>query len=216
MTDPETNATPTPSPKRASAAAQREATRALAYGGMAVALSSVLSLVVVFSMPQGGSVTAASMLPAVFFALAFGLRWGVLAGLALGLVQMLLPGAYMVHPLQALLDYPLAFASLGVAGLFALPAKKRTESPELLRRVARLPLWAPVAGTFAAMALRTLFHVLSGVVFFASYAPEGQDVWLYSLAYNGSYMLPEAVVTTVLLTAFLAALRRAWRTPSVL
>ncbi len=63
---------------------QRESTRALAYGGMAVALSTVLSLIVVWKMPQGGTVTAASMLPMIFFALAFGVRWGVLAGTVFG------------------------------------------------------------------------------------------------------------------------------------
>jgi len=166
---------------------------------------------VVWKQPQGGTVTAASMLPLVFFALAFGLRWGVLAGAVFGLLQMALPGAFLVHPVQVVLDYPLAFAALGLAGLFSVPGPKRAENVDLLRRVGSLPIWAPVAGTFLAMAARTLMHVLSGVVFFASYAPEGQSVWLYSLVYNGSYMLPEAVVTTVLLTVFLTGLRRTYR-----
>ncbi len=202
-----------PTPPIRSVQQQRESTRALAYGGMAVALSAVLSLIVVWKMPQGGTVTAASMLPLVFFALAFGVRWGVLAGTVFGGIQLLLPGAFLVHPVQVLLDYPLAFAALGLAGVFALPAAKRAESPELLRRVARLPLFAPVLGTLLAMAARTLCHVLSGVVFFALYAPEGQNVWLYSLVYNGSYMIPEAVVTAALLTVFLTGLHRAWKRP---
>lgn len=205
------NAT-TPSPAH-TVQQQRETTRALAYGGMAIALATVLSLIVVWKMPQGGTITAASMLPLIFFALAFGVRWGILAGSVFGGIQLLLPGAFLVHPVQVVLDYPLAFAALGLAGLFALPAAKRAESPELLRRVARLPLFAPVLGTLLAMTARTLCHVLSGVVFFASYAPEGQAVWLYSLVYNGAYMLPEALVTAGLLTAFLTGLRRTWKHP---
>jgi thiamine transporter len=209
-------ANPAPDPKSrtpgpSAVQAQRESTRALAYGGMAIALATVLSLIVVWKMPQGGTITAASMLPLVFFALAFGLRWGVLAGAVFGLLQMALPGAFLVQPVQVLLDYPIAFAALGLAGLFSLPGPKRAENVDILRRLGALPLWTPVAGTFLAMAARTVAHVLSGVVFFASYAPEGQDVWLYSLVYNGSYMLPEAVVTTILLTVFLTGLHRAYK-----
>jgi len=203
-----------PNPKRPAPnplQAQRESTRALAYGGMSIALATVLSLIVIWRLPQGGTITAASMLPLVFFALAFGLRWGILAGTVFGLLQMALPGAFLVHPVQVLLDYPLAFAALGLAGLFSVPGPKRAENTDLLRRLGSLSLWAPVAGTFLAMAARTLAHVLSGVVFFASYAPEGQNVWLYSIVYNGSYMLTEAIVTTVLLTVFLTGLHRAYK-----
>jgi thiamine transporter len=98
------------------------------------------------------------------------------AGAVAGLLQLIL-GGYVVHPLQALLDYPLAFGVLGLAAL----------TPR--------PLWLGLTlGTF----LRLVCHVLSGVVFFASYAPEGTNVWLYSTVYNGSYMLPNLGLSIIL------------------
>jgi len=90
-----------------------------------------------------------------------------------------------VHPVQFLLDYPVAFGALGLAGLFR---------------------GTPWLGVVVGGAGRFVAHFLSGVVFFAQYAPRGTSPWTYSAAYNGSYMLPEVVVSVVLTLLVLRAL----------
>ncbi|MGE5584784.1 MAG: energy-coupled thiamine transporter ThiT [Bacillota bacterium] len=144
--------------------------------GVAVALAAVLSIIRVFRMPQGGSISL-EMVPIFYVALRRGAGTGILAGLVLGMVKLVLE-PYVVHPLQFLMDYPLAFAALGLAGFFS-----------------RVPL----AGVLVGGAGRFLLHVLSGVVFFSSYAPEGSSVWVYSLTYNATYMVPEVVIAMVVM-----------------
>lgn len=144
--------------------------------GAAVALAAVLSLIRVFRMPQGGSISL-EMVPIFYVALRRGGGTGILAGLVLGMVKLVLE-PYVVHPLQFLMDYPLAFAALGLAGFFP---------------------GAPLVGVLVGGAVRFLLHVLSGVVFFASYAPEGSNVWVYSLTYNATYMVPEVVIAMLVM-----------------
>jgi thiamine transporter len=161
--------------------------------GVAVALAFALDQVTLFRMPQGGSVTAGSMIPVLFIALRWGTRAGILTGVAFGLLQMLLakPG-YIVHPVQAALDYPVAFGLLGLAGLAAGTTVRRA--------------WA---GTALALAARAAAHILSGVVFFAQYAPEGQHPVVYSIVYNAGYMVPEIVISAILLSILLPVLTKA-------
>lgn len=143
-------------------------------GALAAALTVALSYVKLWEMPQGGSITLESI-PLLIFSLRRGVRSGAGAGAIAGLLQMLL-GGYIVHPVQALLDYPLAFGALGLAGMI------------------RKPLWAGVTlGSFARFAC----HVVSGAVFFGSYAPKGTNVWIYSVTYNGSYMLPNLAIAVL-------------------
>lgn len=144
-------------------------------GALVVALSVALSYVKIWRMPQGGSITIENV-PLLLFALRYGFRWGIGAGAVSGLLQLAL-GGYIVHPAQALLDYPLAFGALGTAALL------------------RTPLWA---GICLGTAVRLFCHVFSGALFFASYAPEGTSIWLYSITYNGSFMLPSLVLSILL------------------
>ncbi|MCR4402546.1 MAG: energy-coupled thiamine transporter ThiT [Firmicutes bacterium] len=161
----------------AQAAGQRRGTtQVVTEVGVTVALAAVLSLIRVFRMPQGGSVSL-EMVPVFYVALRRGGATGILAGLVLGMVKLAL-GPYVVHPLQFLMDYPLAFAALGVSGFFSR---------------------APLLGVLVGGAARFLMHVLSGVAFFASYAPEGSNVWVYSLTYNASYMVPEVALAMILM-----------------
>ena len=148
----------------------------LVEGALAVALSVVFSALRLWTMPQGGSITL-EMLPIFLFALRRGGKAGCAAGAVSGVMQ-LITGGYIVHPAQALLDYPIAFGVLGVTGFF----KNR-------------PLWL---GISLGGVLRFFCHVLSGVVFFGSFAPEGTNVWVYSAVYNGSFMAPTLVVCGVL------------------
>jgi thiamine transporter len=149
----------------------RNKTRVLVEGALAVAMTVAFSYIRLWRMPQGGSVTLENV-PLLIFALRHGLKYGVGAGFVAGIIQLTL-GGYVVHPIQALLDYPLAFAALGLAAFV------------------RKPLWGGLTlGTIS----RLFCHVLSGVIFFGSYAPEGTNVWLYSIIYNGSYMVPNLIL----------------------
>lgn len=165
----------------------RQSLRRLVELAIAIALTAVLSQVRVYKLPQGGSITAGSMVPIFYVALRWGVRWGVLAGVLAGLVNYITDPFY-VHPIQVLLDYPVAFGAIGLAGLFG-----------------RIPL----AGVVVGGAGRFLAHVLSGVVFFGSYAPPGTSPLVYSVVYNGSYMLPEVVISSILTVLVLRAMERA-------
>ena len=150
----------------------------LAYAAMTVAISFVLSTLRLFKMPQGGSITLVSMLPIIAFSLAFGPARGALVGCAYGFLRLLYD-PYVIHPLQMLTDYPLAFAALALGGFAA-------KAP--LPKYWKLPL-AVVIGSLG----RYLMAVLSGVVFFAEYAGD-QNVWAYSSVYNISYLGPDALL----------------------
>jgi thiamine transporter len=153
-------------------------------GALCVALSVVFSNFRLFAMPQGGSVTL-EMAPLLYFSYRCGWKWGTLAGGLSGVLQMLL-GGYIVHPAQVILDYPLAMACMGAAGAFA-------GNPAQPARPVQIAL-----GTLAAGALRFFCHVLSGVIFFSSYAPEGQNPWVYSALYNACFLAPALVISGAL------------------
>lgn len=152
--------------------------RCLTEAAMMAGLSLVLSLVIVFKMPQGGTVTAGCLLPIILLAMRRGPLWAMLAGGVSGLLQFVLTGEAL-HPLSILLDYILAY---GLAGLSGFSRGGWTKL---------------VVGTVIGCGMRFLAHLVSGATIFASYAPEGQNVWLYSAVYNGTYMLPELAVTLV-------------------
>lgn len=165
--------------------------RRLAYAGICIAVAFVLSCIKMFHMPQGGSVTPAAMLPLILFALAFGPGQGLVVGCAFGLLQ-LIEDAYVIHPIQLLVDYPMAYAALAFGCLAML-------LPEKLNRL-RLPL-AVLLGYLG----RYVMATVSGAVFFAEYAGE-QNAWVYSLVYNLSYLGVEAAIACVL--AFLPGFDR--------
>lgn len=163
-------------------------TKILAEGTVIIALTVILKDILppIYQLPQGGSVTAAGMVPLLWFALRRGLRSGLEAGAVYGLVHMALPGSYIVDPVQALLDYPIAFAALGLAGMFR-----------------KYPLIGVAVGIFG----RFLAHLASGVWFFSAYAvAAGMDPIVYSAIYNGSYLVIELIVSAVIV--FLIVKRR--------
>ena len=156
-------------------------TRMLANAALCIALAFVLSYIRLYKLPQGGSITLASMLPLFLFAYAYGVAPGMLVGAAYGILQFI-QEAYFVHPIELLLDYPLAFAMLGLAGLANRFSDKWGMIPGI------------ILGTFG----RFVCAFLSGVIFFGMYAPEGQSVLVYSAVYNGFYLIPEAIICIVL------------------
>lgn len=154
-------------------------TKMLALGAICMALSSVLSLVRLWKMPQGGSVTAASMLPMMLFAYVYGTVPGLTLGAAYGVMQFILE-PWMLSVPQVLLDYPVAFAMVGLAGV--------------MNKHANVRLGLSV-GVVAASVGRFIAAVASGVIFFAEYAEgTGLSPMVYSIVYNGSYMAPECLI----------------------
>jgi len=177
---------------------RRENTLAVATGGICVAVAFVLSLITVYKMPQGGSVTPASMLPIFFFALCFGPAWGLGAAFLFSLLQLI--GGYFMLPVQVLLDYTVAFTVLGIAGFFAAPKEKRLQKRSILGKLSLVSFDKMIISVVLGVTLRMFSHVLSGVIFFAEYAGD-QNPWIYSIIYNGSYLLPELIITLMLLLA---------------
>lgn len=170
---------------------------------LAVAASAVLFTLKVFEMPQGGAVTL-NMLPIIVVALWRGPGVGVTAGVLYGLIELLVLGGlkWVVHPVQLVLDYPLAYGVLGLAGIFSAVWVASVQAGETGRGIRM----AVVPGLLVAAAARYACHVVSGVVFFSAYA-DGQPVVLYSLAYN-SFVIVGAALSAVVLVVLMPALAR--------
>ncbi len=164
--------------------------KSIAYAAICIAMSFALSYLAPIKLPQGGSVTIASLLPLMVYSYMFGVKKGIFAGFIYGLLQAV-QDPWIIHPAQFLLDYPIAFAFIGAAGLFA-NVKKLDKFPQL-----QFGLGAILAGT-----LRYLSHVLSGVFAFSEYAfhwttGEAMNPWLYSLGYNSFVFADVAIVIVV-------------------
>lgn len=155
-------------------------TRQLVYCAGAMALAMVTSFIKFASLPFGGSITLFSMMFICLIGYIYGLRAGIMTGVAYGILQFIVE-PYIYAPFQVLLDYPLAFGALGLSGLF------RNKKHGL------------VIGYIAGVAGRYVCHVISGYIFFASYAPEGTNPLVYTLVYNATYILPELVLTIIVL-----------------
>ena len=160
-------------------------TRTLVECALMIALGTVLANIKIFEMPNGGSITLLSMLPFILVSYRHGTKWGLFTGFVNSLLQMLLAGIpSVVYGLvgMILLDYVLAFTLLGLAGAIAKPFKNR--------------LVGVAVGTAAVCGIRFLCSFLSGVLIWGNLS-DGLPAWTYSLTYNGSYMLPETILTTV-------------------
>ncbi|KHD37231.1 proton-coupled thiamine transporter YuaJ [Clostridium acetobutylicum] len=152
-------------------------TKLIAQVGVVLALSTVLSLFKIYKLPQGGSVTLGSMVPILLIAFFYGPEVGFLTGFLFGIIDLMLE-PYLLHPIQVLFDYPLPYMALGFAGYF--------KNKKLL-------------GTVIAVFIRFVFHVISGVVFFASSAPKGQSPLIYSIVYNGSFLSIDCIICLVII-----------------
>lgn len=156
--------------------------RMLANAALCLALAFVLSYIKLFDLPQGGAVTAASLLPIVAFAYSYGLAPGLVVGVAYGLLQMI-QDPWIVTPVQAILDYPLAFACIALAAV----ARKLPDS------------WGWLAGMALAAVGRFVCHTFTGVVFFAEYAEgTGLSPFVYSVSYNSFVFVDMAICAVVM------------------
>lgn len=145
--------------------------KSLAYAGICIAMSFALSYIKFFGMPYGGSLTLASLLPLMIYSYMYGVRKGVLAAFAYGILQAV-QGIWFIHPAQFLLDYPIAFSAIGLAGMFSR-----------VKKLKKLPQVKFALGAIAASVLRFISHVFAGVFAFSEYSTM-DNVWIYSLAYN--------------------------------
>lgn len=145
---------------------------------MMAALAIILDFVSIKGFwGYGGSVSLA-MVPILLMAYRRGLAVGLMTGFIVGAIQMFY--GYYVHPIQIFLDYTVAYTVVGFAGVFSISvAASRTKR-----------IFAIIAGVFLGSFLRYVVHIISGVVWFGVYAPEGMNVILYSVVYNASYMIP--------------------------
>ena len=171
---------------------QNSKTKKLVEMSILVALAFVLDYVAnIYSgwfWPFGGSISI-SLVPLAVIAFRYVWVAGFLSGFTMGLLQ-LLTGAYIMHPIQVLFDYPLPYAVLGFAGFFA----SKVNAVEVGRR--SLYIWlATGIGSIA----RLVCHIISGVVFFADYAPEGMNPVVYSVGYNTPFVLASYILSAIIL-----------------
>ena len=210
-------------------------TKKLVTTSMLIAIAAILSLIIIFALPFGGSITAASMVPIVLIGYLYGVRWGVFGAFAYSLIQMLvgmgtisaffLPGDSQMSIPAAVticfIDYIAAYSCLGLAGIFGKKFKNKT--------------WAIICGSIMVCIIRYLFHTISGAIFFGTWAEwffadstglsqitvlKGFCDWVmnnfsghglsvvYSLIYNGSYMIPETVITVIVTPILYKALNK--------
>ncbi len=216
---------------------EKTKTNKLVISGMMVALGTILSLLKLYELPFGGTVTIASMVPMVLVGYMYGVRWGMFTSLIYSLLQlicgistgiiskMFLPGdeqmAFGAAITICLFDYILAYLVLGVAGMFK--GKLKRAGTEI------------VLGSIVALVLRWLMHTISGYIFYGAWAGwffgdstglagikafEGFCTWvmenvqgnalslLYSVIYNGAYMVPEIIITAIITPVIYAVMKR--------
>jgi len=151
-------------------------TKILAEASVIIALSFILKDILppIYSLPEGGSITIAGLVPLLWFALRRGLFYGAFAGGVYGLIHMAY-GGYVINPIQGLLDYPIAFAALSLAGIF----KKY-----------------PLVGVGVGITGRFVCSFLSGMFFFTSVTMEGA---VGSAVYNGTYLIGEFVISAIVI-----------------
>ncbi|WP_242144256.1 MULTISPECIES: energy-coupled thiamine transporter ThiT [unclassified Bacillus cereus group] len=166
-------------------------------------------------IPTGGSVSFA-MIPIFIIAYRWGFKMAFLGGLIWGLLQIVVGDAYILTPIQACIEYFIAFAFIGFAGLFHRPIQKaisnnhyvaeakddvgsRKEKVTEKNNQGKKALLYIILGTFIGSFARYFCHFIAGIIFWGQYAPKGQSAFLYSFIVNGSTMLASFALCTVLL-----------------
>ena len=158
---------------------EKEKLRIIVEGGIMVALALVLGFIskaIGLSLPQGGDISLAS-LPILVFALRYSFKSGIIVGLAYTILNFIFDPYHVFHPLSIVSDYILIGIFLGLIGV-------------------RGKLYLKYILVYIGILLS---HVISGAIVFGSYTPEGMNLWIYSLIYNSSYVIPEFIIIGVIL-----------------
>jgi len=164
-------------------------TKVLAEIVVFAALSAVLYVFRPFSMPYGGSVTLGSMVPVLWLSMRRGVYAGLIAGAIFGILAIpidiaLLPYSPIATPLQAVLEYPVAFAVLGLAGIF----HKKTVA-------------FTIAGVAISVFIKFLVHYFVGVfIWYYVYEFPAFGQYLYPAVYNGLFLVPEFIISAIIIT----------------
>ena len=179
-------------------------TRMLTEAGLCIAMSIALSYI---KIPIGvgfggfgGSIDLV-MVPLVFFALKWGVKWGVIAGFVFGSLKYFLASGFAISWISIIFDYSVAYAAVGLAGLFAL--KNAAPGPG-----------RSAAAAFVGCLARFIIHFISGATVYAQWMPEefmnlkmGSPI-VYSILYNGTYMLPNTIICVVVMAILAKPLRK--------
>ncbi len=168
---------------------KKEKTRRLAESALMIALATILAEFAVFEFPFGGSVTLFSQLPIVILSYRYGVKWGLVTGFTMSLLQMIFGAANFSYVsgissylILAFADYIVAFTALGLGGIFKNVVKKQS--------------YALAYGSVLVSIIRYVCHIISGVTIWKEYAGD-MNVFEYSVTYNGGYMIPELIITVV-------------------
>lgn len=151
----------------------------LAFSAVAMTMAVVTSIYPVYKFPFGGSITLFRMFFISFIGYLYGTKAGIITGVAYGILDFILE-PYAIDIIQPLLDYPVAFGCLGLSGFFS---KSK---------------YGILKGYIVGVTGRYICHVLTGIIYFHDYAGR-QNPIIYSLTYNASYIVPEAVLTVLVL-----------------
>ncbi|MBM7704672.1 energy-coupled thiamine transporter ThiT [Metabacillus iocasae] len=160
--------------------------------GLAYLLDLVASFLSLRLWPQGGSISIA-MVPVFIMSFRWGLKGGMFTGFLLGLLQVTLGPAYVVHPIQAFLDYFVAFTVVGLAGVVYKQIQRlniATQKKQLLSFI--------FLGAFIASLARYITHTIAGFVFFAEAGSTKTQALIFSAIYNGTYMLPAFLISAII------------------
>jgi len=163
-------------------------TKKLTLSAVMIALSAVLSLVKVYQLPLGGSITLFSMLPVCAISVCYGVKSGLFVSILYAFLQIALDlGSLMGYGMTVstwigclLFDYILAYGILGISGIF--------------RKQGTIGISFGIA---LACVIRFVSHFISGAIVFSVWCPDGWNVYWYSVCYNGSYMMPELLLTVI-------------------
>ena len=206
--------------------------RKIVLSAMLIAIAMVLSFIQPFQLPFGGGITLASMMPIVLIAFIFGTKWGLFSAFVYSVMQMVagakvvtaffMPGdsqmTFFAAMAVCIIDYILAYSVLGFGGIFKNKIKNNTV--------------AVTVGSVFALSLRYLMHIISGAVFFGAWAQwfftqdgfyaVGEKIMqsfsgvslsiIYSVFYNGLYMIPEIIITAIITPVVYKVLEKSKKT----
>jgi thiamine transporter len=164
--------------------------RRVAESAVMLALATVLSELAVFKLPYGGSVTLFSQVPMIVISYRYGIKWGAFSGLVMGVIQMFFGlgnfsyvSGIVAYLILIFADYIIAFGALGFGGMF----RNRMKNDAV----------AMALGGGIVSVIRFICHFISGVTIWGDYSNGSMGAVWYSLTYNGSYMIPELIITVI-------------------
>lgn len=165
----------------------------LIEGSAMIALAFILSYIKIYKLPNGGSITLGSMVPIIFIGIRHGYSKGILTGVVYGILQII-QEPVIIHPIQVLLDYILAFGALGISGLgYKYLKSKKLDGFKISGII------------FISILGRYTFQFISGAIYFKEYAGS-QNPWIYSLIYNGSFFIGEVIISMIIGTIIIEKL----------